>query len=349
MAATHDSQIDVTVNLAPPATSQAGFGAVLLLDDGSTLSGDDYKAYEEIETASNDLDASELTQFGYDFVEAALSQTPAPDKVYIGAVDTSATDTFTDIYDVIANDVDDFWAVCISSREAADIVDMADYIETTSHFFIAQSSDADWLTADLPTDLEDLDGDERTAVLYHDVDDEPAAEAWAASRLVFDPDERSAPWTGSVAGVAGYDSSLTTTERDAAKDNNANVMLPFGDASTYVFDGVNVSGRDIYEMLTLDWFVARIQERFTDLKQQYDQDGEKIPLSATGQNIARGEIEAQIEDGEDGQHFLPGESSVEFPETIPQSDLDNNELNGEGELVVAESANKFGLTFTMSN
>lgn len=355
MAANHDSQIDVSITLAPSATSQAGFGTVLLIDDGSLMAGDDYREYTSDTAAKTDLDASEITQFAYDFVKAAFSQQPRPDKVIVGSMDSSLAvpETYTGRYDTIASLTDDFYVVCIDSRADADVEAMSSHVEAKEKLFVAQSSTAGLLTSGLPTALASLDTRDRTAVLYHDKDTEPAAEAWAASRLVFDPDQKSAVWTGYVRSVDEYTSALTDTEKTEAKKNNVNLLMPFGDDDTYVFDGVNTSGRDIYEMITLDWFTARLNTRLIDLKRQYDADGEKIPVSRTGQNLVRAEAEAQIQSGEDAGHLIAegdDRSYIEFPDPIPQADKDAGEINSsDAELVVAESGNKFKLSFKMHN
>lgn len=349
MTTTHDSQVSVDVTLGPATSSEQGFGVLLFLDSASDLGGDTHREYSDSDDALADEDAGDLSSMGLAFVTATLSQMPRPEKVLVGAVDTTGSSYVDDLSD-IAQLTDEFYGVGIDSRDDADIVDVAEYVETTNLQFFAQSSEEGLLSAGLPSGLEDLEDLERTSLVYHDDDDEPAVEAWAASRLVHNPDDRSAPWTGQVRAISSYASpGLTGAEASAAKANNVNLILPFGDVSTYVFDGVNMAGRDIYEIVSLDWFTARLKSRVTLLKQEYDSRGLKIPISASGQNILRGEIQAQIDQGIAAGHFSEDTPDPEFPDPIPAADITAGELKAEGEIIILESARSFPLTFFFTN
>ena len=126
--------------------------------------------------------------------------------------------------------------------------------------------------------------------------------------------------------------TITSTKRAAALANNYNLMLPFGTSDSYVSPGYNAAGRQINQIVSVHWFVTRLIEGLQALKQTYDANGDKIPLSTAGQGIVESVLRKQFSIGAAAGHFFPedqGGLDLTFPETISTTDLSNGVLRTE--------------------
>lgn len=218
----------------------------------------------------------------------------------------------------------DFYGVCLASRDAADVADVAVLVEaSTKKMLLAfQSGDADWLDGDVPAGLSSIDSNERAAAFYHDDSDAWAELGFIANRLVYDPDERSAPWHGfPIAGVDSYGTAPTAAERLAAiEDAHINLGLPYGGESFVADPGVNLNNRPLDEILTADWFATRLQERTAVLVVQHGARGEKIVVSKAGQKKILALIDGLLQQGVAAGHFVEGQTSA-VAEAITSADL----------------------------
>lgn len=339
------SLITVNVFLAPAPPGRAGFGTALFLvdqDDGNSLNGvrvAEYFSSSEAETAQAAGYISADTLLA---LQAGFSQIPTPASIKVAYRDTGTSETMAAALTAIEALDTDWYGTAIYSRADADILAWGALIETRKKLFVAQSDDSSWTDAGLPAGLSTLAGRERTAVIFHDADTEPADLAWLVSRLVFDPDETSAPWEGQVRGVAALTTGLTSAKRGFIEANYANVGLPFSSANYYVSPGVNCANRAIYEILTGDWFAARVAEDFAAMKLAATARGSKLIVDATGQAAGLGILNQWLATGEAAGHFPKGQTRA-TAYAITTADETAHRLRFKVEAQIASDARVFDI------
>jgi hypothetical protein len=220
-------------------------------------------------------------------------------------------------------------------------------IEATRKICVLQSAESDLLAGTLPAALTGYSTKERTAIIYHDTAAQWSDVAWAASRLVFDPDVQSAPWDGGIANVNEYTAAITTTQRSNLIGIGVNVILPYGGVDTFVDPGVNGASRPLYEIVTMDWFYARAIEAVANEKTRHSARGAKITIDVVGQIKIKSLIDALFEQGSAGAspHFIPGQTEC-VAVAITQADIDAQRLRFTGRAQIAVGARIF--TFTLN-
>ena len=350
MSATHENIIQISILLDPPPAGVAGFRPLIVGDeaDGTTLDGDRARVYSvgAIDEVDDDEADGFLSSFVADAVRRGFSQNPAPSEIVVGRIDTTASpaETYPDALGLI-DDAQPFYGVCIDSRDAADHEAVAEWIEPRDKIFIFQSSDADWLTADVPAGYEDIASLEQTAGLYHDRDERSEEFSWLCNRLAFDPDEISVPWDAPLDSSVSYTEGLSTGEKGLAEDNDINLLLPLGPSDHYVANngvGVNLQGRQISEIFTKHWFKIRLTEAVAATKVRLSGQGQKIPVSLEGSALIEGLVGDLFSDGEDADHFL--ETETDFP-TPTDADIEQARIRGGGTAQLAISAGEFVFDF----
>ena len=311
MAADHSNTIIANLYLSPSPPSRASFSTVLFLVDYATNPiPDRVVAYADASEVAAALVATDISATTASVLTKAFTQIPTLSNIKVAYWDTVGLETLSSAMTAIQAFDDDWYGSVIYSRADADIAAWAALVEARRKLFIAQSADATWLTAGVPAGLSTIDGVERTATIYHDVDAEPADICWLASRLVFDPDTQSAGWEGQIRSVAGLTTGLTAAQRDFAEANNCNLGLPFSSADVYVSPGVNMNGRGIYEILSADWYITRVSEDMAYLKLQHTARGAKIPVNAEGQVKVMGILNSRLQQGVAAGHFVKGQTRV---------------------------------------
>lgn len=359
MTATHNVDIQISKSIQPAAPESQGFGLIAYLSDGSLDpgNGDIYRQVTPQTNLSDLVTAGTITQDAADAMNTIFSQTPTPPRAAIIGLDTSGSDTYSSIVQDAISAGHPFYGVIPDTETPADVSSLASTIESTDKLMAADVGGADWLTDGVPTDYTSLTENLRFAPMYHpDAANTYVSPGWFGSRLVFDPDVQSAAFTGSVTGVSPYPegSKITVDERSEAHDNGANTLLPFGSSNTYVKPGQNIAGNPLYEIVTIDWFAARLENRLAALQQRRDAAGEKLGVDQDGQAAFVGEIEAQIDAGIEADHFVDeksnGVNDVQAPTPIPDADKENQRLSATVFLQFKVSANTFqvNLNFTRS-
>jgi hypothetical protein len=183
--------------------------------------------------------------------------------------------------------------------------------------FAFQSSDADWLTAGLPTAFADMADREPCQGYYHTTDAQWLDVACMVNRLTADPDKKSTPWNGyEVAEVAAYATAPTAAQRLLAIANNINLMLPFGAAAKVIDPGVSCAGRPIYEQLSADWFFTRIREDVALLVTTLANRQEKLPVTTTGQSKVKSVVQARYDQAVAVGHLVQPDEDDE-PISLP--------------------------------
>ncbi len=266
-----------------------------------------------------------------------LASTAAAEAMLAGGAEALVAESYADGFTALSLLRDDWYAGTIDSRDADDIASVSAYIEARGDkLFIAQSSDASWLNSGVPAGFSGLTSNERTAVIYHDDDDAWADIAWAVSRLAFNPDSQSAPWDGPIT-VAELD-SMSAAQRTALLANNANVALGYGGYNTFVDAGHSLTGRALSEVVTADWYRARIHERIASRKAGMSARGEKWPVSDIGSQLVKADADALLTQGVAANHFLAGARTfckVDGAYKVTQGDIDAEQIRA---LVSAQHA-----------
>lgn len=348
MGATHEpTTVIVNVFLAslPPPRQVFGVPLLIVTATGNGLGGATVATYNSPTAVAAALTATEITAQTADFVNTAFAQQPRVPSVKV----TAAAASGYELAYAAARAADDtFYGVAIDTQLTADILEVSAAVETDAEkLFIASSADADWLTSGVPAAFSAAAGRERTAIVYHDIATEPVSLAWLAARLgIANPDNRSAPWTGRVREILAYTTDLTGAQRDFALANQANLVLPFGTAPQYIKDGENISGRPLYEILSGDWYKARVREDLIQAKLAADDRGEKILVGSVGQTnslgqtLVRGILESRAAQGEAAGHFVIGGTRVTMPQ-ITQDDIDNRRIRADVELQIGVDTIRF--------
>jgi hypothetical protein len=322
---THNPNIDITINLATRPVQRAGFSTVLLLVNQATnsLNGQRKVTYTNADDAATDNTAGYISAGTLAAVQTAFAQDNPPEEFKVGRVNVGGAETYSQALAAVQALDTDFYGVCTDSRDGTVIAALALTIEAASQrmLFVFEDDDASWLDAGVPAAFSTAAASyERTIGVYHDTTAEWADVAYLVDRLSFDPDETSAPWHyAPLANVDDYATDITAAQRLLAIANYINVGLPFGGEDFVMDPGKNISGRPIYEVVTADWFEARVEEDISELAVQHSARGEKIVVDATGQAKVQTVIESRLAQGVQAQHFAAGQTSV-VAETITSTD-----------------------------
>lgn len=339
------STLIITIVLGASPPSRQGFGTALLLVDKATntLNSGRVMSFASFAEAQAAQTAGYISATTLDFLQAAFSQQPTPAVVKVGNQNTAGAETIGAAITAIRAADDDWYGLAIYSRADADIVAAANQVEADgAKFFVGQSDDSSWLDSGIPAGLSTLSGKERTAIIYHSSDAEPADFAWLVSRLVWDPDAKSAPWEGQIRDVASI-TAITSAQRDFIVTNKANVGLPFSSANVYVSPGQNMNARAIYEILSADWLKARITEDISFEKLKHTSRGEKIIVDSTGQAKILGILRVWLQRGEQVGHFVTGQTRA-TGESITSADILARRLRFKVEAQIAADARLFNVT-----
>jgi hypothetical protein len=244
-----------------------------------------------------------------------------------------------------------FYGIVTDLRDAADEAAqeaLALHVETaleSSYLLCLAVNNADWLTTGLPTGLLDILDYRRTLVIWHDDLLEWQDVAYMVNRLAADPDFVSAPWDAELQAVGPNTAVLTTAQKDFLYNetnggNRANFGLEYGPAAYFVDPGVNMEDRPIYEMVTRDWFEARLQEGIAALKVRESARFRKITVDSVGQGKVLSVIEALLKQAQEGDspHLI---ASRAVAEDITQADRDGQRLRFTVQGQIAVSARRF--------
>lgn len=345
--ATHLDNLIINITLGTSPVPRAGFGNVLLLVDqaagtGNGLGGARHKVYTSAAQAQTDQTAGLITTTTLAAVTALFAQRPRPSKIVVGRVDTGGSETYVTGYAAVKVATQDFYVVCADTRTASVQAALAAVVEAERRILIVQSGESSWLDAGVPTGFSAIASNERTGVVYHDAAAAWSDVAWAGGRLAFDPDTTSAPWHyAALKGVASYTTQPTQAQKDALDANKCNHGLVLG-GETFVIDpGVSLAGRPLYEIMTADWFEARLEERLTQLLLDHSARGEKLTVDIVGQTKVLAEIQALIAQGRTAGHFDPDPANSRIVgETITTSDRTAQTLRFSGDVTLAVGARK---------
>jgi len=344
MTATHDLLLNIQTILSPPPVQQQGLSTPLFISSDSDLSPDPVRVYNSIQAVDNDADLSASAKAA---ALVAFSQQPQPASLWIaGLVDgVNPPYTLTQALDRVLDTGRDVIAVATDVRVTATIATFASACAAREVHYVFQTSDADWLTAGVPSAFSATAGLEYISGVYHPTDAEFADVAWLTKNLVYDPDVTSRNWTGQVRGIAPY--AVTDTQYTNLTDNNINFSAPFGPVETYIAPGVMLTGRPASEILSVQWYRRRLLSRWTRVFLQYDAAGLKIPVDVDGQEILAAEARAQFDQGVATGHFTDGQIIITLP-AITSADRDAQRIPIQIALMTTTGAVRVASTVTFS-
>jgi hypothetical protein len=350
---------NITINLYLQAVKLAGadFTTALYLVDQATnsLNGDRYVTYQNTTDVTTAETAGYISAAVSQALQDAFAQSPTPQKILVGRVDTAGGEGYDDGLTAVIAAGAGFYGIAIDKRTSTEILAVSAAVEslvTDNHLgylFVFQSADADWLTASYPAAFTAVENREQTAICYHDTATEYMDLCWLVNRLVHDPDERSAPWPSSLKEVADYATVVTSTQKGHTYTNHVNLGALWGAAAFWVDPGHNAAGRPLDQIVSKDWFRARLWEDITTLVQDLSAKGIKLAVNAAGQNTILGLIRKRLQQGVAAVHFdeTQKDDGTDLPRataiTITDADITAQRLRFDVEAVFATSARVFTL------
>lgn len=340
-----DDQISVSITLSTQPATGTSFGTVLLLVDqaSNSLNGDRVRTYTAASQAATAQTAGYISAATKTAIETAFAQPGSrPAAFKVGRVDTAGGEDWSEGYDACVADDPDFYVVTAATRTDAQQLDIAASVEAASRIYIAQVTAADWLTSGVPAAWSGATSYERTGVVYNATSSAWSDVAWAVARSRFDPDVTSAPWTGLISSVSAYSTALTATQIAFLEANNGNHHRPYYTGSgEYVGNGVNLAGRDIFEILTADWYEDRVKTDLATAKVAAAERGEKILMNERGQQVGESILSAWLQKGVDTGHFESDAQTLVTSETISAADIAADRLRYTVRAKIAGSARVF--------
>lgn len=339
----HNPNVQVNVYLDAAQAARRGFGLLLLIAPESTddLDGERVVSYASLADAQAAQDAGHISAGTLDILTSLFGQPDPPDAVLVGNRDDTTPESWSATFSAIRAIRDDWYAVCSTVHTDVATVAISDIVEAITparRLFVAQSSDTSWLDSGTPSGVSTILDNERTVITWHNDGDAGLDVSYAGNRLAFEPDERSVPWHAApIPGVPAYATALTDSQRSAAIANNCNVLAAWGSYSSVIDPGITITGRPISELVSADWFEARVREAISDLVVKNSQRGRKVTMDARGQGLIQAAIEGLLQVGVAVEHFAVGQT-VCTALAISDADRDANRLRFEVRAQLAGAA-----------
>lgn len=308
-----DSLISVTVTTGSPSVSVAGFGTLLIASDAATgFATNEVREYTTPDEISADADLG--AQAKVDAL-AAFAQSPRPTKIKVADYDPAGA--INDELTAIEEGDADWYGLCVVGAKGTGKADQAlvsPWVEARRKQYWAQTSDTDVKdgTAGNFAATAQTASYDRTLVMYHDTDTEPAAIAWLGKFLATDPDSGTtiAAWK-ILAGIPAQ-TQLSADEITQILTYNANLYSQVkGLGSTQ--EGKMASGQYADVILTRDWMEARIEEAVAQVLSDYSNRGEKIPYSDAGIATLENTLRTVLKQGARAGHILAETIQINAP------------------------------------
>ena len=284
-----DSIVDIQVLVNPLAAARSSFNQTLIIGDTNVISvSDRLKLYE---SAAEVLEDFVLTDPEYIAANIYFSQSPAPDKLWIGRQDSGSGETLVEALQACREASTEWYiAICLGA-EYADHVACAAYIETAtpSSVYAYTTSDADCLTGtasppDIFTYLKSLGysrsigqyATTQTAVYPNNIYAIVAIMGYACGQNSGLANSAFTLKFKQETGIAVE--PLTSTQINIIEGNYGNLYLDYADYYTIFEQGRMADGTFFDERINLDMFVNNLQLTIMDLLYQ----NPKIPQTDAG-------------------------------------------------------------------
>ena len=284
-----DSIVDIQVLVSPLAAARSSFNQTLIIGNTNVISvSDRLKLYE---SAAEVLEDFALTDPEYIAANIYFSQSPVPDKLWIGRQDSGSGETLVEALQACREASTEWYiAICLGA-EYADHVACAAYIETAtpSSVYAYTTSDADCLTGtasppDIFTYLKSLGysrsigqyATTQTAVYPNNIYAIVAIMGYACGQNSGLANSAFTLKFKQETGIAVE--PLTSTQINIIEGNYGNLYLDYADYYTIFEQGRMADGTFFDERINLDMFVNNLQLTIMDLLYQ----NPKIPQTDAG-------------------------------------------------------------------
>lgn len=205
----------------------------------------------------------------------------------------NSTETYAEGLNAIMEYNNDWYAIAIDSKAAADIKLVAEIIQSTRKIFGASTKDADVInpvsTTDIGAFLKDT-GYDRTFLVYHSLADTQYPEvAWMGAQITALPGSNT--WAFKAGPGVTID-RLSSTALTALRDKNVNFFTRVGGVNMFQ-TGTTSMGEWIDVLIFIDWVQARLEEQiFYRIATK-----SKIPYTQAGAMIIESEIRSVLSQG----------------------------------------------------
>ena len=284
-----DSIVDIQVLVSPLAAARSSFNQALIIGNTNVISvSDRLKLYE---SAAEVLEDFALTDPEYIAANIYFSQSPAPDKLWIGRQDSGSGETLVEALQACREASTEWYiAICLGA-EYADHVACAAYIETAtpSSVYAYTTSDADCLTGtasppDIFTYLKSLGysrsigqyATTQTAVYPNNIYAIVAIMGYACGQNSGLANSAFTLKFKQETGIAIE--PLSSSNINVIEGNNGNLYLEYANYYTIFEQGRMANGTFFDERINLDMFVNNLQLTIMDLLYQ----NPKIPQTDAG-------------------------------------------------------------------
>lgn len=284
-----DSIVDIQVLVSPLAAARSSFNQALIIGNTNVISvSDRLKLYE---SAAEVLEDFALTDPEYIAANIYFSQSPAPDKLWIGRQDSGSGETLVEALQACREASTEWYiAICLGA-EYADHVACAAYIETAtpSSVYAYTTSDADCLTGtasppDIFTYLKSLGysrsigqyATTQTAVYPNNIYAIVAIMGYACGQNSGLANSAFTLKFKQETGIAIE--PLSSSNINVIEGNNGNLYLEYANYYTIFEQGRMANGTFFDERINLDMFTNNLQLTIMDLLYQ----NPKIPQTDAG-------------------------------------------------------------------
>ena len=284
-----DSIVDIQVLVSPLAAARSSFNQALIIGNTNVISvSDRLKLYE---SAAEVLEDFALTDPEYIAANIYFSQSPAPDKLWIGRQDSGSGETLVEALQACREASTEWYiAICLGA-EYADHVACAAYIETAtpSSVYAYTTSDADCLTGtasppDIFTYLKSLGysrsigqyATTQTAVYPNNIYAIVAIMGYACGQNSGLANSAFTLKFKQETGIAIE--PLSSSNINVIEGNNGNLYLEYANYYTIFEQGRMANGTFFDERINLDMFTNNLQLTLMDLLYQ----NPKIPQTDAG-------------------------------------------------------------------
>jgi hypothetical protein len=236
------------------------------------------------------------------------------------------------------------------------IMDLAAWSEVNQRLFVTFTTETGALTADAASTgalLAPLNY-VYTSINYHKTLTEELTFGLQAKNLGTDPDTATTTWADKTIVGMTADSTITTTQRTALESLGVGFYAGFYGVAVY-WEGKNVAGWFLDQVISKDWMNARIEESIAKLLIDESNRGRKIPMSDAGiqqlAGLVRSFLDGKAVDtghtivvlDDDGNQVAPIVTAPRFRD-VSQSDRDNRLVRLSYEAYFANAVHKVYIT-----
>lgn len=243
----------------------------------------------------------------------------------------------------------------IHATPATNLINMeaaSSWCQINKKIYLAQSNDADVLTAAADNDLEILaaKNNSRTAYAWHWDNSELLAVGTMSYKFEADPDVKSTNWAYvPVSSVSLKDPRLTSTQWGNIEDQYGNRFDTFGGNGKFGM-GISTTNKSIDVIITEDWLEARLSEAYIQLLSDFAARNEKIGLNDKELQVFPNAGQKILDQGVAAGHLNEGTTEISIQKRADMSDADilNRHVRVTASAVASGAAERVTVTMTLS-